>query len=197
MSIPEDICKIGKLMFDRFHTDSAGGNISVRAEDGTVYMTPRYTGAKYHWNLKPEQIEHFDPETVSEDVLENRLSRETRMHLACLAAFEDANCVIHAHPKYILAFACTGTPMPVIYEQTQKFGEIGFCEAAPSHTPDLPPNVVAALEPMADQIAKHPIAVMLPTHGIALVGANILTTYDALERLHGNAESYLLSRLLV
>lgn len=42
-------------MFQRHLTDLAGGNISVRIGD-TLYMTPRYAGARFHWDLVPEQI---------------------------------------------------------------------------------------------------------------------------------------------
>ncbi len=49
------IAEIGALMFERHLTDSAGGNISTRAGD-LICITPRYSGSKYRWQLRPEQV---------------------------------------------------------------------------------------------------------------------------------------------
>ena len=73
---------------------------------------------------------------------------------------------------------------------------IGFCEHAATHTQELAVNVVEALKPQADQIKQHPIATLLPRHGIFVVGANLDTTYDALERIDRGAYYHLMGRLL-
>ena len=46
------IAEIGKLMFDRNLTDTAGGNISVRVGEH-VCITPRFAGSKFQWRLLP------------------------------------------------------------------------------------------------------------------------------------------------
>ncbi len=48
------ITEIGRLMFDRHLTDSAGGNLSVRMND-LILITPRMAGSVYRWCLDPEQ----------------------------------------------------------------------------------------------------------------------------------------------
>ena len=40
------IVEIGRQMFDRRLTDSAGGNIGVRVDD-VILMTPRFAGSLY------------------------------------------------------------------------------------------------------------------------------------------------------
>ena len=40
----EQIIHVGRLIYDRFLTDFAGGNVSARVGD-RIYLTPRYAGA--------------------------------------------------------------------------------------------------------------------------------------------------------
>ena len=54
-SIQEKICQAGRIMFDKRLTDLCGGNISAR--DGeTIYMSPRFAGQAFHWDLQPEDL---------------------------------------------------------------------------------------------------------------------------------------------
>ena len=56
MSTPsEEIVNIGRRMAERWMTNAAGGNISMRVED-KIYISPRYADYKWSWQLKPEQI---------------------------------------------------------------------------------------------------------------------------------------------
>ena len=54
-SIPEQICEAGRILFERRLTDMAGGNLSARVGH-LVYMSPRYAGSRFHWNLSPEDL---------------------------------------------------------------------------------------------------------------------------------------------
>jgi L-fuculose-phosphate aldolase len=190
----ERMAEICRLAYDRKLLDSAGGNVTVRVGD-RVYMSRSYSGAKRQWQLRPEDFLVLDLEG---NVLagEGEVSREAAVHMACYHAFEDAGCVFHAHPLNVMAFVSTLTPIPPTSEQTDKFGVIGFCEHAPTHTPELAANVVEALKPQADQLTNHPIATMVPRHGIFVVGAGLETTYDALERIDRGAYYHLMGRLL-
>ena len=42
------ICEIGRLMYDRRLTDSAGGNVSIR-QGNRIYCSPRYAGSRWRW----------------------------------------------------------------------------------------------------------------------------------------------------
>jgi L-fuculose-phosphate aldolase len=190
----ERMAAICRIAFDRKLLDSAGGNLTVRQGE-RVYMSRSYAGAKRQWQLGPEDFLVLDLEG---QILagEGEFSREGKVHMACYHAFPDAGCVFHAHPYNVMPFVSTLTPLPPTSEQTDKFGVIGFCKHAPTHTPELALNVVEALKPQAEALKSHPIATLIPRHGIFVVGANLETTYDALERIDRGAYYHLMGRLL-
>src|SRR3569833_1383073 len=188
------LARIGKLAYDRKFLDAAGGNITTRFGD-RVYMSRSYAGGHHQWNLRPDDILVLDLEG---NVLagEGEFSREGAVHMACYHEFPEAGCVFHAHSLNIMPFVATGTPIPPMSEQTDKYGPIGFCEWAATHTAQLAVNVVAALKPLAHELTKHPIATMIPRHGIFVVVTDLNTTFDTLERTDRYAYIALMARLL-
>ncbi|MFN3648149.1 MAG: class II aldolase/adducin family protein [Armatimonadota bacterium] len=188
------LVRVCKLAYDRKILDSAGGNVTTRI-GGDIYMTRSYAGGKHQWDLRPGDILRLNLEG---DVLdgEGEFSREGAVHMACYREFPEAGCVFHAHSLNLMVFVANQVPMPPMSEQTDKYGTIGFCEWAATHTPELAVNVVAALRPQAHLIPKQPIATFIPRHGIFVVGKDLNATYDALERLERNAYIALMSRLL-
>jgi L-fuculose-phosphate aldolase len=190
----EHLVRIGKLAYDRKLLDSAGGNITTRVGD-RVYMSRSYAGGHHQWDLRPEDVLVLD---MDGNVLagDGEFSREGAVHMACYHAFPDAGCVFHAHSLNVMPFVSTGVPIPPMSEQTDKFGAIGFCEWAATHTEQLAVNVVAGLRPQAERIRQHPIATLIPRHGIFVVGKDLNGTYDALERIDRNAYIALMAKLL-
>ena len=57
----EVIAEFGVELYRRFLTDSTGGNLSIRIDD-SIIMTPRFAGARWHWQLKPHQVLVLDLE---------------------------------------------------------------------------------------------------------------------------------------
>ena len=193
--IREQIVEIGRLMYQRHLTDSAGGNISVKVQD-RILSTPRYAGSKYRWQLRPEQIVALQDGQIEAEQAA-RISREIRVHLAIYQHFPLANAVIHAHPRYVMPFATLGRPIPPVWEDTIKFGTIGLAAETPAHSPQLAEQVAQALLPQASDLAQHAIAIQIPKHGLVVVGRDLDDAYDALERINGNAECILLCCLLL
>jgi ribulose-5-phosphate 4-epimerase/fuculose-1-phosphate aldolase len=188
--IISEIIDIGRLMYDRFLTDAAGGNISVKSWD-RIYLTPRYAGARYHWRLPADLINVLD---LQHNVLAGPtpISRESEMHLALFDAFPEAGSVIHAHAPNLMVFASAERPMPPVMEYTQKFGTIGLTAPAASHTPRLAVEVVAYMNARRSAFAKSAQAVLLPGHGVVVMAHDLLEAYDVLERLERNAHCLLL-----
>lgn len=182
--------EIARWIYDRRLSDSAGGNISSRATDGNIYMSPRYTGSRMRWQLKPEDIVCVAPDgTIREGAGE--LSREFRMHLAIYAHFPECGGVCHAHPHHLLVFASAQRPLPPTSEQTDKYGTIPLARPAKAHTNDLAEVVIEALTPQCEKLQKHAIACLLPRHGITIAGRDLDDAYDALERLDGSAKIWI------
>lgn len=184
------IADIGRLMYDRRLTDSAGGNLSARASDGDIYMTPRYSGSRLRWRLRPDHVVRVSP---SGELLEGdgEVSREFRMHLAIYARFAECGGICHAHPHHLLVFASAERPLPPASEQTDKYGTIPLTRKARAHTEDLADVVVEALVPQSAHLTKQAIACLLPRHGITVAGATLADAYDALERLDGSAKIWI------
>ncbi|MBZ0288677.1 MAG: class II aldolase/adducin family protein, partial [Anaerolineae bacterium] len=182
------IAEIGALLFDRQLTDAAGGNISVRVGD-YVCISPRYSGSKRQWQLKPEDVLVAD---MNRSILEGKgeVSRESNVHftLHADASFREAGtAVIHAHPRNLLVFAALAKPMPPVLEANRKFGEVKVVEYAPAHSPILAENVVGALRGQESRIRKQAAGVIAPWHGIFLMGKDLDAAFDAVQRFDANA----------
>src|SRR5947207_7624068 len=138
----ERMAAICRIAYDRKLLDSAGGNLTVRQGE-RVYMSRSYAGAKWQWQLGPEDFLVLDLEG---NVLagEGEFSREGAVHMACYRELEGAGCVFHAHSLNVMPFVSREIPIPPMSEQTDKFGAIGFCKWAATHTPELAVNVVEA-----------------------------------------------------
>lgn len=193
-NIPALISSLAAELFDRKLLDTAGGNISARTGE-TVYITPRYSGSKQHWQLRPEDILYGNLNT-EELFLNPRLSREAKVHLSIYRRFPDVNGIIHAHSFHILPFASACKPIIPMLEQTEKFGKIEPVSAAPAHSQELAENVIAGLYGKEPIIQKQAAAVLLPRHGIVVAGKDLLSAADALERIDWNAYCILAGRLL-
>jgi L-fuculose-phosphate aldolase len=186
MTEPREIlCDAGRLMFSKRLTDMCGGNISLR-EGNTVYMSPRFAGQRYHWDLKPDQLVVGDW-TTDEIAQDPGFSREGWSHLMLYRCFPDVQAVVHAHPFHIMPFVAFGKSIEPVLEGTQKFGVIELCEAAPAHSKELAEKVVAAMRGKEDRMRTQAAAVLIPFHGIILAGKDFDKTLDALERVDENA----------
>jgi L-fuculose-phosphate aldolase len=193
-SIPELITNVGRRMFERRLTDMAGGNISAY-QDGLVYITPAYSAARQHWQLDPADI--LIGRLDSTELIEHpRFSREGKMHLAIYRNFPEARAIIHAHSYNIQPFVAACKPIPPVLEATQKFGQIELVQAAPTHTDLLAQNVAAGLVGKEDKIPANAAAVLIPHHGVVVVGKDLLGTLDSLERIDWNAWCIIAGRVL-
>lgn len=193
-NVREQLSYIGRLMFERRLTDTAGGNISAR-QGNRIFISPKYSGSKCHWQLDPEDF--IEEEIGSNEVLNHPMfSREGKAHVAIYLNFPDVQGIIHAHPFHILPFCAAGKTIEPILEQTQKFGVIQLVKAAPAHSAELAENIVAGLRGQEKVIQTQAAAVLVPQHGIIVAGKDILAAVDALERIDWNAWCILAQRLL-
>jgi L-fuculose-phosphate aldolase len=186
---------LARLIYDRQLSDSAGGNVSVRVGP-KIYVTPAFMGSRYRWSIAPEMILVLDAE--SHQLLEGtgRMSREAKAHLALYRAFPEAGAVIHAHPRYVQVFACAEHPLPAATEYTAKFGTIPCAAPAKAHSQDLADTVVETMLARREGFSSHGLAVLLPHHGIIVMGHDLDEAYDVLERMEVNARVTLFGALL-
>lgn len=190
-----EIARLGALLFERGLTDAAGGNLSARVGE-VICISPRYSGSKYQWRLRPEQVLVAD---LQGNILdgEGEISREAKAHFKLHNEFaEYGTAVIHAHARYVLVFAALGRPMPPVLEQTLKFGEVPVIDFAPAHSDELAENIAAALRGQEERIRKQAAGVIAPWHGLFIMARDIGAAFDAVERMNTNAQCIILGQLL-
>jgi len=190
----EQIVAIAKVIYGRGLSDAAGGNISVR-QDGRIYISPRFMGARYRYQISTEQISVLDE---AHNVLygPTELSRESRLHLAAYENFPEVGSVIHAHPRWLMVFAAAGRTMKPVLEYTTKFGDVECVPESKAHSQELADELVKLVDRRREQLSRVAMGVLLPKHGIAVLGHDLDNAFDTLERLENNARCTLLRRLL-
>jgi L-fuculose-phosphate aldolase len=195
LAIRQKIADLGRLMYSRKLTDSAGGNISVRAGE-LVCITPRYAGAKFRWELRPEQVLicDLDGKKLEGD---GDISREAKVHLNLLREFPDQNAVVHGHAQNALIFCAAGIPIEPVMEDTLKFGKVGVCKFAPAHSDDLSKFIVEKMKENTEALKKGSAGVLAPWHGLFVLAKDLDMAYDSFERIDGNAHIILMSSILL
>jgi L-fuculose-phosphate aldolase len=188
------IAGIGKLLFDRQLTDAAGGNISARVED-LICLTPRFSGSKFQWQLRPEQVLVCDPDGNPLEG-EGEISREAKVHFRLYQDYPDGRAVVHAHARNALVFAAACQPIEPVLEDTLKFGTIQVARYAPAHSHELATFLSECLAGQEARIRKQAAGVLAPWHGLFVLGKDLDSAFDAVERIDVNARCILYSRLL-
>lgn len=188
--------EIAHLLYERFLTNSAGGNMSCRVGD-QIYITPRYLGSKRRWQLREEMVLVCDLDGAVLEGDAALLSRESKMHFAVLRAFPAVQGVIHAHPRELSVFAATGQPVVPFTDYTEKYGVTEVVPYYPSHSQELADAVVACFAPRSAAFTKNGLGAILAWHGVVVAGRDLADAYDTLDRLEWAAHVQLMSRLLV
>ena len=184
--------EIAHLLYTRYLTNSAGGNVSCRVGD-RIYVTPRGLGSKHRWQLREDMVLVFDVDLNPLEGDPSMVSRESKMHFACYRRFPEINAVIHAHPRYLSVFAAAGKPLPPASEYTEKFDPVEVVEPLPSHSQALADAVVEKLAPRQETLKHNGLGLILAWHGVVTVGRDLSDAYDTLQRLEWSAHVLLIS----
>ncbi len=179
----EQICHIGRLLYQNNLIDSASGNISARLAPQRILCTPSGLAKGF---MQPEQliIVNMDGERVDTPTADNahlRPTSELLMHLECYRQRADVQAVVHAHPPHAVALTVTGHGFSdcVIPEAIVLLGVI---PVTPYATPSGPENRDAI-----SQLVREHDAIMLAYHGSLTVAQTLWDAYLALETLEHTA----------
>ncbi len=102
----EEICRVGKSLFDRGLVHASAGNISVRldaASGGGFLITP--TDACLG-TLDPVRLARMDASGIQ--VSGERASKTLALHRRIYQADPQAHCVIHTHSTHLVALTMLG-----------------------------------------------------------------------------------------
>jgi L-fuculose-phosphate aldolase len=169
----EEVLAGAKELLEKGLVEGTSGNISARQKDGSIAMTP--SSLDYR-EMELEDIVIVSPEGEVVSGLRAPTS-EMKLHLACLAAFDDIAVVIHSHAVYATMFAVAQQPIPSCIDEFTIYlgGEVRCTEYAVSGSDELGEQTVKALQGRgAALIANHGMVAVAPSmskamHNTALV----------------------------
>ena len=148
------------------------GNISMRLRGDRFLCTPTATAKA---DVSDKNLIEVD-QTGKRVAGTARPFSEMKMHLAVFTERSDVGAVVHAHPTYATALACTGSPIiekPFIAEAIVSLG------------PWIPTMPFAAPGPDSVQMLKREVgrvdAVLLANHGVFTWGPTLELAYLRME----------------
>ncbi len=97
----EDICRVGKSLFERGYVHATAGNISVRLDDGFL-ITPTDACLGF---LDPVRLAKLDlsGQQVSGDKASKTIALHRSIYAAASAFDATARCIIHTHSTHCVA----------------------------------------------------------------------------------------------
>ena len=144
--VREEICRVGKSLFERGYVHATAGNISVRLDDGFL-ITPTDACLGF-----------LDPGTLAKVDAEGRqlagapASKTLALHRRIYAASRAAGCVIHTHSTHCVALTLSDPHGDLLPPITPYFVmKVGHVPVVPYHRPGAP----EAGEAVAELIGRY------------------------------------------
>jgi ribulose-5-phosphate 4-epimerase/fuculose-1-phosphate aldolase len=184
--IREQMCLLGRSMYDRGLTPGSSGNLSVRLDDGWL-MTPTNSC-----------LGRLDPAALSKVDAQGRLlsgdkpTKESFLHLSVYEKRPDAGAIVHLHSTHSVAVSCladTDPKQPIPPITAYYVMKIGKLVLLPYYAPGDMTLANAVREVAA---AHH--AILLANHGPVVAGKDLESAVYATEELEETARLYLMLR---
>ena len=154
-SLKEQLCDIGRRLWQRAYVDGNGGNIAIRVGEDIALCTPTLVSKGF---MKPEDMCLVDFEGNQLAGVKKRTS-EILMHLQIMKQQPKAVATCHCHPPYSTGFAVAGVEPPTcMIPEYEVFASVAI---APYRTPGTPEmgKLVAEL------VDKHN-TILMANHGV-------------------------------
>lgn len=181
---PKDqIVEIMARIYAQDMTTTSGGNISVRDENGDVWITPARLDKG---RLGREDIVRLAADGSCSGT--HPPSSEYPFHLGIYAVRPDIHAIIHAHPGGLVSFSmCGGVP------DTRIVPEAHACCGPVAFAPYALPGSDALAEKIAGQFGApgKPFCVVLENHGVVVGGADLGSVFQRFETLEFTAQTLL------
>jgi ribulose-5-phosphate 4-epimerase/fuculose-1-phosphate aldolase len=192
MELRQEICRVGRSLFERGYVHSTAGNISVRLTDGFL-ITPSEACLGF---LAPDVLAKVGADGVQ--LSGERASKTLMLHRRIYAADADAACVIHTHSTHLVALTLTGVWKredilpPITPYYVMKVGHVPLIEYYRPGDATVGELVALAIEQM--KARGTPIhAVMLDRLGPNVWHSTLAAAMAALEELEETARLWLLA----
>ncbi|VTU38969.1 L-fuculose phosphate aldolase [Variovorax sp. PBL-H6] len=191
----EEICRIGRSLFERGHVHATAGNISVRLDDGYL-ITPTDACLGF---LDPATLARLDAglNQTSGDRASKTIALHARIHAAATRFDPATRCVIHTHSTHCVALTLDAPGEELLPALTPYFVmKVGHVPLIAYHRPGAP----EAAEQVAQAIGRYgergtPIrAVMLERLGPNVWHDTPAAAMAVLEELEETARLWLLNK---
>ena len=184
--IKQDICEIGRRIYNRGFAAANDGNISVRIGENEVLCTPTLHCKGF---LKPDDIATVDMQGHQLAGHKKR-SSEALLHLEIYRQRADVKSVVHCHPPHATAFAIAREAIPqCVLPEVEIF--LGDVPITKYETPGT--------QAFADTIlpfVKKTNVIILANHGTVSFGEDVERAYWWTEILDAYCRILLLARHL-
>ncbi len=155
LGLKEEICEIGRRLWQRAYVDGNGGNIAIRVAEDLALCTPTLVSKGF---MKPEDMCLVDLDGNQKAGRKKRTS-EILMHLQIMKRQPRAKATVHCHPPYATGFAVAGVQPPTcMIPEFEVFSSVAI---APYRTPGTPE--MGKL--VADLVDKHN-TILMANHGV-------------------------------
>jgi len=147
----DEICRVGRSLFERGYVHATAGNISVRLEDGFL-ITPTDACLGF---LDPARLARLDIDgrQVSGDRGSKTIALHTRIYAAARRFDPATACVIHTHGTHCVALTLRPDVGPELLPALTPYFvmKVGHVPVIDYHRP----GAVEAAQAVADAIGKH------------------------------------------
>jgi 3-dehydro-4-phosphotetronate decarboxylase len=197
----DEICRIGKSLFDRGYVHSTAGNISVAldaADGGGFLITPTDACLGF---LHPTTLAKLDDnlQHVSGDRASKTILLHQQIYAATRALKQDVRCVLHTHSTHSVALSMqpptwAGRELlpPITPYFVMKVGHVPVIDYARPGDPSVAQQVAQTMRDYADK--AHAIrAVMLARLGPVVWHSSPASAMATLEELEETARLWLLA----
>jgi len=197
----EDMCRVGRSLFERGYVHASAGNISVRLDDGFL-ITPTDACLGF---LDPNDLAHLDTNGVqlSGARASKTLALHRRIYKAASTLSPNTSCIIHSHSTHLVALSLQNTALQTPLGTELLAPITPYFVMKVGHVPLIPyelPGAVASadtVELAIQRYAEHG----LPLHAVMLsrLGPNVWHDSPAqamatLEELEETARLHLLTQ---
>lgn len=184
--LKQDICEIGRRIYNKGFAAANDGNITVRIGDNEVLCTPTMHCKGF---LKPEDIATIDM-TGKQLAGRKKRSSEALLHLEIYKQRPDVKSVVHCHPPHACAFAVAREPIPqcVLPEVEVFLGDVPI-------TKYETPGGQAFADTVIPFVDKTNV-IILANHGTVSYGENVERAYWWTEILDAYCRILLLAKSL-
>jgi len=184
--IKQDICDIGRRIYNKGFAAANDGNISVRISENQVLCTPTLHSKGF---LTPDDIATIDM-TGKQIAGNKKRSSEALLHLEIYKHREDIKSVVHCHPPHATAFAIAREPIPqcVLPEVEVFLGDVPITKYETPGGQEFADTIIP--------FVKKTNIILLANHGTVSFGEDVERAYWWTEILDAYCRILMLSRSL-